>query len=584
MLANDHDANCDPVRIAGFDATSALGGTVALSPGTGSKGQAELVYTPPPTPFLGQDQFQYTAGDWFGGTMAGTVTIDVRPQRLEAYWPLDDGSGSTAADATGLGFDGTLSGGPAWIAGPFGGALAFDGADDDVAVPPMNLQTDTLSITAWLRLDGPQTQQPGIVFSRDASTAAGLSVAIGDELRYEWDGILWKSGLVVPQGVWTFVALVVEPTRATIWMDDGTGLRSATTAVPHGVEEFDGTLRLGWDEKKPTRRLFGALDDVRIHGWALDAQEIADLRLRGGPAVIPIPPDGGTLADTTPSVSWTPGLLATSHDIYFGTDYTAVEQATKASPEYQGSVLSSSFPTGLLAAGTTYFWRVDEIAGGPIVTGQTWQFQPTDDHHWRLDETSGTVAVDSHGTLDGLYIASPLLGVPGATPKTATAVDFDGVIQHVYLPAMNLASDHVSITAWVRRSGVQSPFAGLVFSRAVSTVAGLNVGNANDLGYHWNDDPATWGWSSGLLLPDQKWVFVALVVEPARATLWMGEDGTLTSAVNTVPHAIEEFDGPTEIARDAAGGRLFRGRVDDVRVYDGALTPAEVRDLFQGSL
>src|SRR5437870_5241733 len=53
-----------------------------------------------------------------------------------AHWKLDDGSGSTAADATGNGHTGTLLNGPAWTpSGILDGALGFDGTNDQVQIP-----------------------------------------------------------------------------------------------------------------------------------------------------------------------------------------------------------------------------------------------------------------------------------------------------------------------------------------------------------------------------------------------------------------------------------------------------------------
>ena len=48
---------------------------------------------------------------------------------LVGYWPLDEGSGTTTADATGNGSDGTFVGDPQWSAGKLGSALDFDGND-----------------------------------------------------------------------------------------------------------------------------------------------------------------------------------------------------------------------------------------------------------------------------------------------------------------------------------------------------------------------------------------------------------------------------------------------------------------------
>jgi hypothetical protein len=55
---------------------------------------------------------------------------------LVGYWQFDDGAGNIATDKSGNGNNGTLIGGPTWIAGTVGGgALSFDGTDDMVEIP-----------------------------------------------------------------------------------------------------------------------------------------------------------------------------------------------------------------------------------------------------------------------------------------------------------------------------------------------------------------------------------------------------------------------------------------------------------------
>jgi hypothetical protein len=75
VTANDFDLGGLDLSIDSFDATSALGGMISLSAGTGPEGRDELVYTAPSGSF-GNDTFEYvvTNGDF---TAEATVTIDV---------------------------------------------------------------------------------------------------------------------------------------------------------------------------------------------------------------------------------------------------------------------------------------------------------------------------------------------------------------------------------------------------------------------------------------------------------------------------------------------------------------------------
>ena len=100
------------------------------------------------------------------------------------------------------------------------------------------------------------------------------------------------------------------------------------------------------------------------------------------------------------------------------------------------------------------------------------------------------------------------------------------------------------------------------------------------IAYHWNDD--NWDWNSGLIVPDNEWIFVAVVVEPTQATMYMSDGITYSFATNIVDHDIEEFDGLTYVGWDYEQGsanRFFNGLIDDVRIYTRALELSEVMGL-----
>ncbi|MEZ6242738.1 MAG: M12 family metallo-peptidase [Phycisphaerales bacterium] len=76
VLANDYSQSCDPISIAGFDATSGAGGTVTLLAGAGPGGRDMLRYTAPPA-YSGFDSFSYQLNTG----PSTNVGIDVAPLR-----------------------------------------------------------------------------------------------------------------------------------------------------------------------------------------------------------------------------------------------------------------------------------------------------------------------------------------------------------------------------------------------------------------------------------------------------------------------------------------------------------------------
>ena len=77
-----------------------------------------------------------TASDTKGNTASRTFTVTVLPfLQARAWLKLDETSGTTATDATGNNWTGTLVGGPAWIAGRINNAVSLSGATQYVALP-----------------------------------------------------------------------------------------------------------------------------------------------------------------------------------------------------------------------------------------------------------------------------------------------------------------------------------------------------------------------------------------------------------------------------------------------------------------
>lgn len=77
-------------------------------------------------------------------------------------------------------------------------------------------------------------------------------------------------------------------------------------------------------------------------------------------------------------LQWTAAANAVSHNIYFGTDQTAVANATTSSPEYKGNqaLASNSYQVNGLYTGATYYWRIDEVLANGVEKGNVWRFRP----------------------------------------------------------------------------------------------------------------------------------------------------------------------------------------------------------------
>ena len=248
-------------------------------------------------------------------------------------------------------------------------------------------------------------------------------------------------------------------------------------------------------------------------------------------ATNPSPAAGQTKVAVNTQLSWTSGVSAGClHDVYLGTSSNAVSAATTNSPEYQGRVAVASFtPASGLQTNTTYYWRVDELASVGLSVGPVWAFATARDYaHSGL---SLYFTMDGRDILNttNIYDRSGPPFHPGNLLPTANtpavvagqlgeALNFNGTNQYVEAAALNLNTATATFLAWVKRSGTQPDWAGLVFSRGTGNRGtGLMVASGSQLRYSWNDTGGDYGWSTGLTLPDGQWALAALVVTPSSS-------------------------------------------------------------------
>jgi hypothetical protein len=114
----------------------------------------------------------------------------------------------------------------------------------------------------------------------------------------------------------------------------------------------------------------GPLELAKTYYWRVDESDGTNT-FKGevwsftteGAVTGPNPVNGATDVKPTQVLTWVAGAVAASHDVYFGVDPDAVENATKASPEYKGAkeLGEESYDPGLLTLETTYYWRIDEV-------------------------------------------------------------------------------------------------------------------------------------------------------------------------------------------------------------------------------
>lgn len=176
---------------------------------------------------------------------------------------------------------------------------------------PFGVTVNTLTMTCWIKREADfSTDDLSWLAWLGSSQSGGFhlneatSQPTPGELRYHWDGAQygWASGLIVPEGVWTFCAMVLTPTNVTMYMSDGGTLRQASVNATHAAH----TLNLapgfgGGQQDRLNRNYIGQMDESTVHFRSLSQSEITTMFLvgTGAPFRVDIVP-GGIIADTKP--------------------------------------------------------------------------------------------------------------------------------------------------------------------------------------------------------------------------------------------------------------------------------------------
>ena len=155
-----------------------------------------------------------------------------------------------------------------------GQAVQCVSSGDYMTTPDFNLTTETFSITAWVKPNGTQNDYTGIVMNNN-DPAAGLNFRPNNELAYHWPGGAWwwSSGLIVPSGEWSYVALVANATSISVYLNGQEAIHS-TDIDPVAIRTMIIGSYKGWG----SRNYNGLIDEVCLWNRALSRDEIRDLR------------------------------------------------------------------------------------------------------------------------------------------------------------------------------------------------------------------------------------------------------------------------------------------------------------------
>jgi len=205
--------------------------------------------------------------------------------------------------------------------------------------------------------------------------------------------------------------------------------------------------------------------------------------------------------------------------------------------------------------------------------------------HWRFDEGGGTMAYDSAGTNDGT-----IYGAQWTTGQIGSALDFDGVDDYVQLPAgaadlgLEYATQSFTIEMWLKTIQTEERY---LFDNYRYTLGDISF--RIDAGkIEWHIGKYRIGnyilFRSEASVNDGLWHYVACTWDGAgEASIFV--DGN-SSGSSTNPNLVGSLESGypfligTRIESSGLPERFFRGTIDEVAIYQRALTSEEIWEIY----
>jgi prepilin-type N-terminal cleavage/methylation domain-containing protein len=206
---------------------------------------------------------------------------------------------------------------------------------------------------------------------------------------------------------------------------------------------------------------------------------------------------------------------------------------------------------------------------------------------WKFDEGIGTTTADTVGTNNGTFVSSPAWK-SGADCVSGGCLGFDGNDDYIDVGSMASVNgvSQLTISGWVKRI---SGFGALFFKQSDSSSVWIEV---------------AWHSSSGLVFitngssdyvrmtipAGNDWKLVTCVFDGTqtgnanRSKIYI--NGVLQSAIyaGTIPDTTASPSGTAKIGRDMWNGTTLNAFIDEVRIYNAALTASAIREDYLAGL
>ncbi|MDX6689016.1 MAG: hypothetical protein QOG15_473, partial [Solirubrobacteraceae bacterium] len=530
---------------------------------------------------------------------AVTVTVAAAVPGLVAEYGFEETSGTTATDSSGTGNDGTITGATRTSAGRHGSALSFNGTSDWVTIPGSSslALTTAFTLEAWVKSNGPGSVDQTVLTKEKPPYMSYQLYAMssGGSLSSTWrdtngsygsdDGFFAPSSSPTPAATWTHLAATYDNTTLRLFMN---GTQIASKATTGAITNTTAPLRIGgnsvWGEY-----FSGLIDDVRVYNRALTTTELnTDMNQAvGSPPVDTTPP---TVSVTAPAqgalLSGTVSVTANASDavgvssVQFKLDGNDLGSADTTSPYVVTWDTSTATPGSHTLTAVARDLANNTTTSSPVTVTVNNSGSAGLVAAYGFEEGSGSTVIDASGVGNAGTISGATRTAAG---RNGSALSFNGTSDWVTVAgSSSLAlTNSFTLEAWVKINSANQAWQTIITKekppymsyQLYATSSSASVAST------WRDTDGTYQDTDGFYAPALNptpvgtWTHLAATYDSTTLRLFM--NGTQVASQPTTG-AITNTTAPLRIGGNAMWGEYFNGTMDDVRIYNRALTTTEL--------
>lgn len=325
-------------------------------------------------------------------------------------------------------------------------------ADEVDGMAGLNSAANTAHVLVFNNnADGNATTTETVTHSlRNIAPVSGSTVTVKkwilDESHGNWWGRWWldqsNRGLTDSSYFWSKYSAnlpwnLLNASDRNFWLEN------------NGIYKNQGELFSTTQEVTVSGNRLDFVDDISHHGVVFyeitNVQSVPEAgQTAPGAATSPTPSNGAIGVSATPSISWTAGSGAASHDVYFGTSNP---------PPFVKNQSGTTYTPDTLAGNTTYYWRIDERSSGGTAIGTVRSFTTSLYSAELLSNPgfeSGTTGWNAFGSATLTGVTTPIHGGSQAVKVTSRTDEYGGPRRDIKSILLANGKGNYEVSSWLK--------------------------------------------------------------------------------------------------------------------------------------